>query len=104
MIGANHTITGYRLQTANSKSTFSVVAQLQGVPVYIDRESLQVGAFVDQENAYDIYRIECDRDLDILEHDKLIDNTGREFRVHTVTKESGNDVGATTVALIQLSR
>ena len=93
MIGSTHTIKTFRLTAPETdKEEYSTQATVRGVPVIIQREQLERAAFIDQENAFDVYRMESDRKLDIQEHDKVVDNKNTEYRVHTVLEENA-DIG-----------
>ena len=104
MIASNANVTSYRLTTSGSKDTYAVVTTVQGVPVFIAPERLEIASFVDQDNAFDVFRLTCDRYLDIEEHDRITDDRdGITYTVHSVNKERG--VGYTeTTCVIQKVR
>jgi len=105
MIGANCRITSYRLQTnSEGKQSFVQSMTIKGVPARIDRERTDNAALVDQDNVFNIYRLETNKKLDIEESDIVRDEYNTEYRVHTVMREYAREYGHHTICILAKKR
>lgn len=91
MTGNNTTITTYRLSTdaTTGKQSYNTTPTLNGVGVHIGLERLERAQLIDQANALKTYRLTSDDDLDLQTGDRVRDDTGVEYQVHTVQKDAG---------------
>jgi len=102
MIGGNARISTYRLVEAGGKESYSGTPTLNGVSVYIGKTQFDKAALIDQANAQDIYDLESDEHLDILEGDKVMDEYNATFMVHSVWKDNRNDeIGTRTACILR---
>jgi len=93
MIGANTTITTYRIvRDGNDKEAYSVVPTLSSVSAWVEQLDQEPTEFVSGDSTFYNYRGYVDGILDIKISDKVIDAEGNEYTVKGVQSYNGGDV------------
>lgn len=82
-------VTTYRLTRSGNTDVWSAVPTLKGFPVFFSRPDDAEVAAVDQENGYEVYKMESTEDMNVLAGDRAVTNetTPRTFTVHRVEKQ-----------------
>ena len=98
MTGQNNEITVYRLIVdGESKESYDTTAVLSDEPCYIEPIDAQVATILDDQNAFYMFKIFCEGQLDIRVGDKCIDQQGRAYIVKGIEPFSNNpDTGDMT--------
>lgn len=98
MIGQNNEITVYRHETdVESKDSYGSTAVYSDEPCYIESLDPQVATILDDSNAFFMFKIVCDGQLDIRVSDKCVDQQGRIYIVKGVEQYFNNpDTGDST--------
>lgn len=105
MVGANTTITTYRMSTASGKDTWSASPTLNGVPVCLFKEQLERAMAIDQNNAHEICRMESDEKLNIQVNDKVVDAESVTYKVHSIDQQKQDyAIGQSTVCILRKQR
>lgn len=83
------TITTYRLIRSGNTDVRSSVPTLVGFPVFFSRPDDSEVNVVDQENAYEVYKMESMEDMNVRAGDQVVTNepTPRTMAVHRVEKQ-----------------
>jgi len=93
IIGANNTVSTYRLTTTNNQDEYSTSANLSGLGCYIEPVSPDVAVIFGDENAFKTYKCYIKGAKDIIITDKVIDKQYNEYIVQGVEKfENNTDV------------
>lgn len=89
MIAANMQVTTYRLRRSGNTDVWSTVPTLAGFPVFFSRPDDSEVNVVDQENGYEVYKMETMEDMNVLVGDRVVTNepTQRTMTVHRVEKQ-----------------
>ncbi len=98
MIAANNEISVKRMVVdAGNHETYDSTPVLEGEPCYIEPMDAQVATILDDQNAFYMFKIFCEGQLDIRVGDKCIDQQNREYVVKGVEPFSNNaDTGDMT--------
>lgn len=88
MIGTNCQITSYRLVRSGNTDVWSTVPTLAGFPVFFYRPDDSEVNVVDQENGYEVYKMESMEDMNVKAGDRVVtaEPTPRTLTVHRVEK------------------
>ena len=89
MIGANATISVYKLQEVSGKETYST-ADSTGVDCYKERIQPELATFWDGGGDYEVYRFITDEVLDVKETDRLVDQDSNTFTVKGIQQFEDN--------------
>lgn len=93
MIGANTTITTYRIvRDANDKEAYSASPTLTSVSAWVEQLDQEPTEFVSGDSTYYNFRCYVDGILDVKISDKVIDGDGYEYTVKGVQAYNGGDV------------
>lgn len=89
MIASNMNITTYRLVRSGNTDSWSGTPTLNGFPVFFSRPDDSEVNVVDQENGYEVYKMESMEDMNVIAGDKVVTNepTSRTMTVHRVEKQ-----------------
>lgn len=89
MIASNMTVTTYRLTRSGNTDVWSAVPTLKTFPVFFSRPDDGEVNVIDQENGYEVYKIESMEDMNIIAGDRVVTDepTPRTFTVHRVEKQ-----------------
>lgn len=89
MIAANMQITTYRLVRSGNTDAYSSVPTLVGFPVFFSRPDDSEVNVIDQENAYEVYQMESDEDMNVKVGDRVVTNEAvpRTLSVNRVEKQ-----------------
>lgn len=89
MIGTNAQITTYRLVRSGNTDSWSAIPTLKDFPVFFYRPDDSEVNVVDQENGYEVYKMESTEDMNVLAGDRVVTNeqTPRTLTVHRVEKQ-----------------
>jgi len=90
MIGANTTITTYRLADSGVKSEYSGTATLTGIDAYIESIRSELQSVLNVQPGYEVFTCHIDP-ADVKVGDKVIDAASVEYRVHGIERHEGND-------------
>ena len=105
MIGQNNEITVYRLVAdGESKESYDSTAILSDEPCYIEPLRPDIAQFYDQQNAFYLWSIYCEGNLDIKIGDKCIDQQGKIYIIQANPKYSNNPDTGDMTQLVGLSR
>jgi len=101
MIGANSVISTYRYAKSGNKEKHNAAPTIRGLSVYIVREQLERATMIDQANAHLLFRMQSDEALNIVKGDKVVDQNGKEYIVHSVQSESDDEIGQRTTCILR---
>lgn len=90
IIGANTTITTYRLANSGNTAAFSGSATLSGVAAYIESLRGELAAVIGENPALEIFTCHVDP-CDVKVGDKVVDAASVEYRVANIEKHDGNE-------------
>ncbi len=90
LLGANTTITTYRLVNAGNTSAFSGTATIDGQEAYIESQEADVAAVLESQPGVEVFLLHMEPG-DIRPSDKVVDADSLEYRVMGVEKHEGND-------------
>lgn len=101
MIGANSVISTYRYAKSGTKEQHNAAPTLSGVSVYIVREQIERATMIDQANAHLLFRMQSDETLNIVKGDRVVDQKGKEYIVHSVQSEDDEEIGQRTTCILR---
>ena len=91
MLGANTSVTTYRLQNSGDTSTYSAVATLTNQPAYVESVAAGAEALLGDHPGMARFTVHLDP-CDVRVGDRLVDDkTGTEYRVNAVEKYENNE-------------
>lgn len=100
MIGANNTVTTYRMTTSGGKSTYSATPTLTAMPCFLVGADFRLANALGYANAFELFVMYMDQDVDILRGDKVVDRNDEEFYVVGIKETPDDEVEGTTEVFI----
>lgn len=104
MIGANSTISVFRMQTTSNKDSFGEVANLSGLSAFIEPITAEPSTGFNDESVYLLHKCYIDDKPDIRISDKIIDDLAAEYTVKGVQYFRGGDVPSHTELTVSKKR
>lgn len=90
ILGANTTITTYRLATSGDTAAFSGSATIAGVEAYIESTSPELVAVLGEQPGLEVFTCYVEPG-DYREGDKVVDAASKEYRVIAIERHENND-------------
>jgi len=90
MIGANTTITTYRLTDSSDTSSFSASATVSGVAAYIENTSPELVAVLGEQPGIETYDCHVEPG-NYRVGDKVVDGSSNEYRIVGIERHENNE-------------
>ncbi len=89
ILGANATISVYKLQYGTKLDTYASVAAVSGVEAYIEGQQAEMIAVLGEQANIETFFMWIDP-IDIAKGDKIVDDRNREYRVIGIERHDNN--------------